>query len=117
MKYRFRWVFCQLETLEHCLDYPAVQKALNTLPDTLDETYRRILADLPKSYLDKATRLLQFLAYSERPLRIDEAVDMLAVDSTERPRFKIENRMPRPEEIIRYCGSLNHSYGRANRGR
>ncbi|KAH8882915.1 purine and uridine phosphorylase [Thozetella sp. PMI_491] len=103
----FRWVFCQLETLELCLDYPAVQKVLSSLPETLDETYRRILDNLPRSYLEKATRLLQFLAFSERPLRIDEAVDILAVDCKQkRERFKIENRMPRPDEMVRYCGSL-----------
>ncbi len=106
MENRFRWVFCQLETLEHCLDYPAVRKALDSLPDTLDETYHRILDNLPKSYIEKATRLLQFLAFSERPLQVDEAVDVLAVDCTQRPRFKMENRMPRPQEIVRYCGGL-----------
>ena len=106
MKCRFRWVFCQLATLENCLDYPAVLNALASLPETLDETYSQILNGLPKSYIAKATRLLQFLAFSERPLQIDEAVDMLAVDCTQRPRFKMDNRMPRPQEIIRYCGSL-----------
>ena len=106
MEYRFRWVFCQLETLDLCLSPSAVRRALESLPDTLDETYSQILADLPKPYLDTAMRLLQFLAFSERPLRIDEAVDMLAVESRQRPRFKIEDRMPRPEEIIRYCKSL-----------
>src|SRR5690242_4625253 len=99
MKYRFRWVFCQLETLELRLDYPAVREALDSLPDTLYKTYSQILDNLPRDNLAKATRLLQFLAFSERPLRIDEAVDILAVDCTQKPRFKTENRMPKPEEI------------------
>ncbi len=61
MAYRFRWVFCQLETLENCFAYEEVQKALSSLPDTLDETYRRILTNIPERQLNKAKRLLQFL--------------------------------------------------------
>ncbi|KAF8466779.1 hypothetical protein DFH94DRAFT_780093, partial [Russula ochroleuca] len=39
--FRFRWVFCQLETLRHCLP-PSVRGILAELPETLDETYERI---------------------------------------------------------------------------
>lgn len=51
-------------------------------------------------------RILQFLTFSERPLRIDEAVDAIAVQIEERPRFDSENRMPVPKEILGYCSSL-----------
>lgn len=33
---------CQLDEIERCLDYPALKKALVSLPKTLDETYARI---------------------------------------------------------------------------
>ena len=72
----------------------------------MDETYARILKNLPREHEHHTIRLLQFLVYSERPLRINEAMDAIAVDLNERPRFNPENRMPAPDEILRYCSSL-----------
>jgi hypothetical protein len=84
-----------------------LQKALRRLPKTLDETYARILTDnIPPGCLPYTIRILQFLTFSERPLRIEEAVDAIAVDQTERPRFHTRNRMPVPREISRCCSSL-----------
>ncbi|KAJ4855535.1 ankyrin repeats (3 copies) domain-containing protein [Trichoderma breve] len=104
----FRWVTCQLDALENCLDYATLQKALNSLPTTLDETYARILTNLRREHEHHARRLLQFLAFSERPLTIEEAVDAMAVDidTANSPRFDPKNRMPVPKEIINYCSSL-----------
>ncbi|KAL6808739.1 pfs domain-containing protein [Trichoderma camerunense] len=102
----FRWVTCQLDAIDKCLDYPTLQKALNSLPATLDETYTRILTNLPHEHEHHTRRLLQFLVFSERPLRIEEAVDAIAVDTANSPRFDLKNRMPVPEEIISYCSSL-----------
>lgn len=78
----------------------------------MDETYARILKNLPPEIICPTIRLLQFLTYSERPLRIDEAVDIIAVNLKEQPRFKLENRMPIPEEIMKYCSSLAVRVGR-----
>ncbi|KND89507.1 Ankyrin repeat domain-containing protein 50 [Tolypocladium ophioglossoides CBS 100239] len=102
----FRWATCQLNVLENCLDYPTLRKELTSLPRTLDETYARILANIPLQHEHNARRLLQFLTFSERPLSIAEAVDAIAVDTESRPRFDLKNRMPAPEEISRYCSSL-----------
>jgi hypothetical protein len=76
---RFRWVFCQLETLRHCLP-PSVRRTLNELPDSLDETYERILKEIKKPNRDNARRLLQCLVVAIRPLRVDELAEVLAVD-------------------------------------
>ncbi|KAL1613693.1 hypothetical protein SLS54_010390 [Diplodia seriata] len=102
----FRWVSCQLDALENCLDYPSLRKALQSLPSTLDETYVRILKNIPHEYKHHAQRLLQILAFSERPLEIDEAVDALAVDVEKKPHFEPKNRMPVPDEISKCCSSL-----------
>ncbi len=92
--------------MENCLDYPELQEALASLPDTLDETYARILNAIPPGHKQKAIRILQFLAFSERPLRIEEAIEAIAVDPKSHPRFDARNRMPEPKEISRYCSSL-----------
>ncbi|KAF4633561.1 hypothetical protein G7Y89_g4559 [Cudoniella acicularis] len=102
----FRWAACQLDTLADCLDDDELREALTSLPETLYETYGRILHSIPSKYKEKAIRILQFLAFSERPLRISEAVDAIAVKPTRVPYFDTKSRMPNPLEISRYCSSL-----------
>jgi len=75
----FRWVFCQLEALRHCLP-PSVRGILDELPETLDETYERILKDINKANREHARRLLQCLTVAIRPLRVEELAEVLAVD-------------------------------------
>jgi ankyrin repeat protein len=114
---RFRWAACQLDALEQCLDRRSLRKALASLPETLDETYGRIISSIPDTQKLYAIRILQFLTYSERPLRIEEAVDAIAVETKEDPYFDIKDRLPDPREISCYCSSLvvvmsakDHSY-------
>ena len=78
----------------------------SSLPKTLDETYARILRQIPEEHRQNASRLLQFLAWSERPLRLQEAVDILAVHTDGDLRFDPMDRMPQPQEIVIYCSSL-----------
>ncbi|KAF4810633.1 Ankyrin repeat domain-containing protein 50 [Colletotrichum siamense] len=61
---------------------------------------------IPKRSEEQSIRLLQFLAFCERPLRVKEAVDLLAVELKETPGFNPNNRMPIPEEITGYCSGL-----------
>ena len=77
--YRFRWVYCQLERLRHCLP-PSVRDILDDLPDTLDETYERVLKDFNKANQKHAIRLLHCLTVAIRPLRVEELAEVLAVD-------------------------------------
>ncbi|OAQ67814.1 nacht and ankyrin domain-containing protein [Pochonia chlamydosporia 170] len=102
----FRWVTCQLDGLVQCLNLSVLEKELASLPKTLDETYARILSNLPDAYAPDTRRILQFLTFSERPLLIEEAVDAIAVDLDHKPHFNHGNRMPVPLEIARFCSSL-----------
>ena len=83
-----------------------MQTALASLPETLDDTYARILAKIPNVLKHHTKRILQFLSFSERPLSIEEAVDAIAVETETRPQFNPRYRMPDPNEIIKYCSSL-----------
>jgi ankyrin repeat protein len=76
---RYRWVFCQLETLRHCLP-SSVRRTLDELPESLDETYERVLREIKKPNRDHARRLLQCLVVAIRPLRVEELAEVLAVD-------------------------------------
>jgi ankyrin repeat protein len=53
---------------------------LKELPETLDETYERILRDINKANRGHARRLLQCLSVAVRPLRVAELAEVLAVD-------------------------------------
>jgi len=75
----FRWTFCQLEALRHCLP-PSIRGILDELPETLDETYERVLRNINKANQKYAIRLLHCLTVAIRPLRVEELAEVLAVD-------------------------------------
>jgi len=53
---------------------------LDELPETLDETYERVLREINKAKREHAHRLLQCLTVAVRPLHITELAEILAVD-------------------------------------
>jgi hypothetical protein len=59
---------------------------LNELPETLDETYERILKGINKAQKDNAHRLLQCLTVAVRPLLVEELAELLAFDFQASPR-------------------------------
>jgi hypothetical protein len=111
LSYRFRWVFCQLDALQHCFP-PNLREFLNELPETLDETYERILRGINKAQKDNAHRLLQCLAVAARPLRVEELAELLAFDfrgssSGRIPTLKKDWRWNDQEEaVLSTCSSL-----------
>ena len=106
---RFRWVFCQLECLRHCLP-PSVRHTLDELPETLDETYERVLKEIKKPNRDHARRLLQCLVVAIRPLRVEELAEVLAVDfddAEEIPKLNPNWRWEDEEQaLLTSCSSL-----------
>ena len=97
---------CQLDSLRKCLKLDALRKALNTLPKTLDDTYERILFNLDQEYKEDALKLFQWLCFSERPMRLDKMVEVLAIDSNSDSRFSPEQRLPDPYDILTICSTL-----------
>jgi len=65
--------------LRHCLP-PGVRGILDELPETLDETYERVLKNINKSNQKHAIRLLHCLIVAIRLLRVEELAEVLAVD-------------------------------------
>jgi hypothetical protein len=53
---------------------------LEELPETLDETYKRVLKEINKANREHARRLLQCLTVALRPLRVEELAEVLAID-------------------------------------
>ena len=102
-------MFCQLETLRHCLP-PSVRRTLNELPESLDETYERVLKEIKKPNRDHAYRLLQCLVVAIRPLEVKELAEVLAVDFDDVegiPKLKPDWRWEDEEQaILTSCSSL-----------
>ncbi|KAH9012589.1 hypothetical protein EDB83DRAFT_327677 [Lactarius deliciosus] len=77
----FRWVFCQLEIVRQCFP-PSLRRILRELPESLDETYERIL-NISKATRGHTRRLLQCLTVAVQPLRLEELAEVLAFDFDE----------------------------------
>lgn len=91
----FRWASCQLDILRHCLP-PSVRRILDELPQSLDETYDRILMEISIANRKHARRLLQCLTAASQPLRVEELAEVLAVD------FDSEGTIPTLHEDWRW---------------
>ncbi|KAF7506336.1 hypothetical protein GJ744_011909 [Endocarpon pusillum] len=102
----FRWAACQLDSLGSCLNIHGLRKALASLPKTLDDTYARILCNIDEDHRRYALKILQWLTYSVRPLRLEEVAEVIAIDVEESPRFDPEKRLPEPRDILTICSSL-----------
>jgi hypothetical protein len=101
-------VFCQLEVLRHCFP-PSVRCILDDLPDSLDETYERILMEIRKPNQGHAHRLLQCLVAAVRPLRVEELAEVLAFDFKPEgiPKLNLFWRWEDQEEaVMSACSSL-----------
>jgi hypothetical protein len=72
-------VFCQLDALRQCLP-SSLRRTLAELPESLDETYERIVKDIKKGNRADAYRMLQCLAVAIRPLSVAELAEVLAFD-------------------------------------
>ncbi|KAJ4037353.1 hypothetical protein NW756_005642 [Fusarium oxysporum] len=81
----FRWVALQLERLKDCINIEEVKTTLDTLPETLQETYYRVLNELASTRRRYVIRILQLLAYSDLPMKLEAAVDTIAIDLTAPP--------------------------------
>ncbi len=96
---RFRWVACQLDSLRSCLNVHELRKRLASLSKDLDETYARILFNIEENYRRDALKILQWLMYSARPLRLEEVVEVVVIDVDESPRFDPEKRYSESRDI------------------
>ena len=103
---RFRWAVCQLDTLGKCRNRAMLRKALATLPLTLDTTYDRILCAIAEEDVSYAIRVLSWLAFSDRPLTVDEVAEVIAIDVARDPAFDPEEVLEDPMEILEICSSL-----------
>lgn len=105
---RFRWVACQLESLQACQRASAVRKALQSLPRTLDETYERVLVGIRPESQQEAITALAWLVFSKRPMTVAELAEGSVIDitsSTIKP-FETAERLFNPNSIVEILSGL-----------
>jgi len=108
--FRFRWAYCQLETLGQC-PLRHISSTLDELPETLDGTYERILQGIPKKMQKDAHRIFQWIMVSSRPLRVEELAEVFAINFDEEvsgiPKFEPSWRDPNAETaVLSACSAL-----------
>ena len=80
---------------------------MSSLPKDLGETYSRTIHIFESNdQLPDAIKALRWLCFSNRPLRLSELVDVLAIENGEDGCFCPDERLPDPEDIVVICSSL-----------
>lgn len=80
MSRRFRWVECQFRALALCPpNQHLLEKLLSSLPESLDDTYVRMLRNITPNLIEYAQSMLNILCCAVRPLSDQELLDALAV--------------------------------------
>lgn len=73
----------------------------------MDDTYARILSEIDKNDIMEARRALLWLAFSARPLSVEQLAEAAVVDPESDPPFSPENRLLDPHgDILEILGSL-----------
>lgn len=86
-----------------------LQKKLKSLPQSLDETYTKIISRIDESHKRYALRVLQWLVYAKTPPSISQLVEVLAVNAQgkdERPWLDESKRFLNPHDILKICSAL-----------
>lgn len=107
---RVRWVVCQLDDLRKLKSLAAIKEALLKLPEDLDQTYDRILLNIPEHYHDMAHAAFQWVASSIEPLTVAALAEAIAVDAAE-CSFNPDNRLLDPFEILEICSTMITLHG------
>ncbi|USP72913.1 vegetative incompatibility protein HET-E-1 [Curvularia clavata] len=102
----FRWAVCQLDMLAKCRNLIMLRKSLATLPQTLDQTYDRILSAIREEDCVYAMRILQWLTFSIRPLTAQEVAEVVAIDVAREVAFDHNEVLIDPLEALDICSSL-----------
>jgi len=102
--YRFRWVECQLRSLQSCpRSEDHLDRLLGSLPQSLDETYERMLCNIDHGLIEDARRILALLCFAPRPLTVQELIDGIAVEIYHSPGLNRKRRLQDSNDIREIC--------------
>lgn len=111
---RFRWVDCQFFALKSCLTLNMLRSTLSSLPETLDDTYRNMLASIKPELVDFARRVLNLLCFSARPIEVTELIEALAVVvNGDTGGFDAGNKLSGADDLLKICPGMIRILGQA----
>jgi hypothetical protein len=80
---------------------------LAELPKGLDEIYNRILKNIDEKHHADTRMFLQWLAFCQRPMTIEEIAETITADfSEECPVFNQAKRYADPQDVLVRCSSF-----------
>lgn len=97
---------CQIDALAKCRNLATLRKSLATLPQTLDQTYDRILTAIREDDSAYAMRILQWLTFSARPLTLNEVAEVVAIDVAREPAFHRDEVLTDSLDVLDICSGL-----------
>ena len=96
--------------LRHCLP-ASIRQTLDQLPQSLDETYVRVLSQISQTNQAHAHRMLQCLLVAVRPLTVEELAELLAFEFDAAqggiPKYRAAWRLDdQTQAVLSTCSSL-----------
>ena len=103
-------MICQLKALQDCFP-SSLRQTLDQLPKSLDDTYVRVLRQIPQGNLAHAHRMLQCIMVAVRPLRVKELAELLAfefdADQGGIPKYRAAWKLDdQTKAVLSTCSSL-----------
>ncbi|KAK1486328.1 pfs domain-containing protein [Colletotrichum tamarilloi] len=102
----FRWVHCQLDSLEKCTDSEQVDETLASLPSDLPSTYERILMNMDAKSAARVRGVLVALAFARRPLQVSEVMNIISISIKDYPRAKKSKNTVYLNQLLSLCSSI-----------
>ena len=92
--------------LKECRNRTQLKDAMGSLPSDLNDMYDRILASIKGNDAPYAFRMLRWLSFAERLMRIEEVPKVAAPDINRIPVFDPDEIILEPLDVLDICSSL-----------
>lgn len=107
---RFRWVSLVENEFSHCINAEMRQNALENLPSEVEDIYANVLGRIPKLYQETVRQIFMWLAYSIRPLTLEELASAVSIECDEVVKIctsslvslQRENELPSPHRATEW---------------
>jgi hypothetical protein len=103
---RFRWVALQIDELCDCKTMSSLHHTLDSLPKTLDDTYRRILDKVHECNQPFVQHILQCVCFFFRPIFVEEVGHIYRIGDCRKPPFDCEDALFHPKDAVDLCSGL-----------
>ncbi|MCJ1429570.1 hypothetical protein MMC29_007485 [Sticta canariensis] len=80
-----------------------LDRFLNSLPQSLDETYERMLCNINHLLVEDARRILTLLCFAARPLTVKELIEGVAVKIEDPPGLNCKLRLHGFDDLSKIC--------------